>query len=131
MENITESQKAALEALVTSFFNKTGAIKLISVCTSDGFDLFYASRKARKIEGDKIAAVSSTLCSISSASADKISSGKFKIATIESDIGNILFLRTKVGDIDCALCVEGSINISLGTLRFISQRLAKEIEELK
>lgn len=131
MKEIADKQKASLHALAMSFFNKTGAIKLISVCTSDGFDLFYASRKARQIEGDKIAAISSTLCSISSASAEKISSGKFKIATIESDIGNILFLRTEFAGLDCALCIEGSTNMSLGTLRFISQRLAKEIEELE
>jgi predicted regulator of Ras-like GTPase activity (Roadblock/LC7/MglB family) len=131
INNLQEEQKIPLNTLVGSFFNDSLEIQLISVCTSDGFDLHFSSRKKETLEADKIAAIASTLCSISNASAEQISNGRFNIATVESEKGNILFLRTQFLGFECVLCVEGSENMTLGALRFVSQRLAEKIQLLK
>ena len=122
--------KSILHQKMQEFFDKQIEVEIVNLCTSDGFNIYSLSRNNDDIEEDKVAAIASTLCSISNTSAEQISKGAFSVATVESENGTILFLRTKFIDIQSVLCVATSAKMSLGEARFHCQRLVNEITSI-
>lgn len=133
MKNTTDTDatqvELALKEKMQALFDTEFDITLLNLCTADGFSIHALSR-GNDIESDKVAAIASTLCSISNASAEQISKGRFNIATVESMNGLLLFLRTQFQDRQSVLCVATNSKMSLGNARFHSQRLVNEIEEI-
>ena len=122
--------ESILHQKIHDFFDKELEVITINLCTTDGFSTYSLSRSNNDIEEDKVAAIASTLCSISNTSAEQISNGSFNLATVESENGSILFLRTQFIELQSVLCVATSKKISLGEARFHCQRLASEIENI-
>ncbi len=133
-EKVKDEQAAAKAILfekMQGFFDDELNIVLVNLCTSDGFSIHSLSRSNDGVEADKVAAIASTLCSISNASAEQISKGMFNIATVESANGAILFLRTQFLEVQSVLCVATSAKMSLGEARFHCQRLASEVKAIE
>lgn len=126
-----DAATAILKGKMADFFDDELNIGLINLCTSDGFSIHSLSRSDYAVEADKVAAIASTLCSISDVSAEQISKGGFNIATVESINGAILFLKTQFLDLQSVLCVATSGKMSLGEARYYCQRMANEIEAIE
>lgn len=131
IENLNEQNKELLKALLEEFSSNYFEVNVISVCTSDGFDLHFISKKDTNLEADKVSAIASTLCSLSNASSEQISNSRLELTTIESENGcNILLMKTFFSEIDCVICAEASDKMSLAELRFITNALSKKIKAL-
>ena len=128
--DLKEQDKKLLHDLVEELSSDYNEVQIVSVSTSDGFNLSFISKKGT-IEDDKVAAVASTLCSISTAVSEQISNGSLKTITIESDNGrNTLLMKASFFEIDCVACIEATKNMSLAELRFISNNFVKKIKTL-
>jgi len=131
IESLNEQSKKLLKALLENFSANYFEINVVSICTSDGFDLHFISKKDSSLEADKVSAIASTLCSLSNASSEQISNSRLELTTIESENGrNIILMKTTFLELDCVICAEASESMSLAELRFITNELSKKIKVL-
>lgn len=136
LKDLTDSQKKSLQSAIDSFFEKYLDVFAITVCTSDGFDLAAVIdegiKSERLLEVDKISAMASTMCSLSTAASNHILGSDLQNTTIEAQNDcNIILVRTTFIDIDCVIFAASSEKVSLAELRFITRNLTKEIQEIK
>jgi len=128
MARITSDSKNLLKELLEAFSTKYTEVQVVSVCTSDGFNLRTISDSESDVEPDKLSAIASTLCSISNAAAEQVSKSSLTLTTIESENGrNILLMKTTFSDTDCVICTQATKKMSLAELRFITNTLSKNI----
>ena len=128
IKNITEIERESLKRLLEEFSEKYLEAQVVSVCTSDGFDLCFVSKLNDTLEADKVSAISSTLCSLSNAASEQISNSALTITTIESVNGrNILLMKTTFCELECVICVEGTSKMSLAELRFVTNTLSEKV----
>ena len=105
-------------------------IILVSLCTTDGFNIRSFSNSELAIEADKIAAISSTICALSGSVAKQLSQEKFNTTIIETHSDNILFVGTEYLGAKCVLTVAAKPKMSLATARFCTRRLADAIKKM-
>lgn len=117
--------------IVEAYFKDNKGLKLISLCTSDGFPIAAAKKSYLLIENDKFAAASSTLFSVSNAVASQFFDLSFDVTTIESDQGNIAVNSILIEETDCILCIAGDAGMNVGTLRLHIRRCADELVRMK
>ncbi|WP_086929528.1 roadblock/LC7 domain-containing protein [Agarilytica rhodophyticola] len=106
-------------------------IQLISLCTVDGFSIKTFAAKTLDIESDKVAAIASSLCSLSNASAKKIIKQEFQMTTVETAGGHILFISTRYLHLSCVLAIAVKADMMLATARFAIKRLSDDISAIK
>lgn len=104
-------------------------IKLIALCTADGFSIHQASKEFENTP-DKISAITSTLSSVSDSISREIMSAPFSINCIESDHGNCVSVYTQYRGKNVVLTVSADAAMSLGELRVRTKKLAHKISEL-
>lgn len=105
-------------------------ITLIGLATSDGFKIRTLASKSLNIEPDKLAAMASSMCALSDSSAAQLTKGKFRMTTIETEEGNVLFMNTSYLGKPCVATLAAKEALSLANARFIIQRFVAEVESL-
>lgn len=116
---------------VKSYFNENQDLRLVSLCTTDGFPVVSVSKHGLAIQSDKLAAAFSTLFSVSNAVATQVLKLDFDTTIIESDSGNIAVISILVDGVDCVLCMAGGASMNVGTLRLHIKRCSKELMDIK
>ncbi|GGZ96236.1 hypothetical protein GCM10008090_00570 [Arenicella chitinivorans] len=127
----SDELKSRLEHMLKSLCIARKEIFLASVCTVDGFNIRSVTSSARTTEVDKLAAMASTIVSLSAASAQQLLALPSTFTTIETEGGNILFLLTKLLDKECVLTLAVNNQMQLANARYEAMRLANAISELK
>lgn len=116
-----------LNKLLDEFIESNTSIELVGLSTSDGFVIGMRRNERITVEFDKISAIASSLCSLSDSAAASIINQSFLMTTVETESGNILFLRTKYLHYSCVVCIAVKEDLSLAQTRFISLRLTDAI----
>ena len=133
--DLNKNQKDQLNTLLNNFFSKYLDIFAVTVCTSDGFDLCSviegSIQKTRLLEADKISAMSSTMCSLSTAASNHILDSDLQNTTIEAEDGsNVILLKVSFIELECVIFAAATDKVSLAELRFITKQLANGIEKV-
>lgn len=105
-------------------------ILLVSLSTTDGFSIKTFAAKALNAEADKLAAMSSTISSLSDASAKQVLDTQFDITIVETSTGNMLFVRTDYLGFPCVLTIAARAAMSLATARYKTKKLAQSVSEI-
>ena len=105
-------------------------VVVVCLCTTDGFSIMSVATKELKAESDKLAAMSSTIASLSDSSIKQVLNDKFDITIIESVSGNALFVSTTYLSNPCVLTVVARDDMSLATARYKTKALAEKIAQI-
>lgn len=116
-----------IEPLIRSFVSDHMEILVASACTEDGFVIAHCNGRKLNLEDDKIAALSSTLMSMSEAAARVINSGDLRVVILEAKKANLVVIKTHCLDLAIVLTVAAESSISIGQARFLTDRLANRI----
>lgn len=115
--------------LILIYLDLEPSLELIALSTSDGFDVTSYKREDKNYEADKMAAASSTLCSVSGAVSKQILDKKFDITFIETSSGNIAFVALSLYDKDFVLTMSSGKAMDVTCLRLLIKRFANELSE--
>ncbi len=124
---IEDEVHAALKQVLNSDFG----IKFVSLATVDGFHLSSFMADESSLATDSLAAISSTICAMSTSCSEQILFGEFELTTIETSTAHVLFLGVRCSGYDCVLCMAADKSITLGKLRFIANRLRQEVAKFR
>lgn len=122
--------KELVAPLIDKFVYENFDVIMASVCTEDGFVIHHKNSDQCELEGDKMAAIASTLISIAEASVQSIASGKLKVTIVESENANLFVVRTTYRGDTIVLTVAVSHKISIGQSLFITNRISEAIEKI-
>lgn len=112
----------------TTIKNKLDDIKLINLCTSDGFPICSHNFESRDNIGEnELSAAASSIAALSVAAAKQLIGAEFSCTTIETDNGNMLLLKTHFGKKECILCFVTGNHHQIGQVRYFAIKLAKFI----
>ena len=103
---------------------------LVSLATTDGFSVKCFASKELLDEADKLAAMSSTIYALSSSTAKQLLQGEFDITIIETNTGNMLFVRTEYLDISCVLAIATGPKMALAEARYKTKKLSQAISSI-
>lgn len=116
--------------LIDEFVHTNFNVIMTNLCTEDGFAIYHKNSDQCELEGDKMAAISSTLASIAEASVQNIAPGKLKVTIIESEAANLFVIHTIFRDAITVLTVAVSHKLSIGQSLFITNRLSTMITQI-
>lgn len=116
-----------IEPLISDFVDSQFEVMVASACTEDGFVIAHRNGKALQLEEDKVAALSSTLLSLSEAAANTINSGRLRVTLMEAQKANLVVVKTQCRDLIVVLTVAADASLAIGQLLFIANRLADRI----
>lgn len=122
-------KKELLEG-IKELCNNNKDILLVSLATTDGFAIKSVALKELNAESDKLAAMSSTISSLSDSSAKQVLQDQFDITIVETKSGNLLFVRTTYLDLPCVLTIATRAGMQLATSRYKTINLAKAISKI-
>ena len=105
-------------------------IILISLCTKDGFEIKSSLSEDLPMESDKIAAMSSTVCGLCSASSKLMFKSAFSTTIVETEHGNIFYISTTYLGFPCVLTIAVKSRLSLAIARYKTKRLAEDIANI-
>lgn len=126
--NITPSLD--LEELINDFYESNFDVDLTSLCTPDGFEIHQASTNKFQSTTDTVAAIASTLSSISKSIANEIINSPFKATIIEAEQGNFVCVYTQYLQKNVVLTIYAREGMSVGELHVKTKNLAKSISKL-
>lgn len=109
------------------FKNKSDLV-LINISTVDGFMLHQVNRNGQGSEGDKIAAISSSLCSMANSAVKEFFSDTAGRVNIESESGKVVFQHVSVAGKQAIITLCCKASVSLAEARFVVKRLKETIE---
>lgn len=125
------SKKAEVKPELLKFIRElcenNSEIILVSLCTTDGFSIKSIAAKGLKAEADKLAAMSSTISALSDSSAKQVMQTQFSVTIVETNSGNILFVRTQYLGMPCVLTLAARDKMALATARYKTILLAENI----
>ncbi len=105
-------------------------IKLINLCTSDGFPIYCKNFEDGKHVGEhELSAATSSIAALSVAASKQLIGAKFCSTTIETENGNMLLVKTHHDQKECILCFVTGNHHQIGQVRFFAMKLAKYIDE--
>ena len=116
-----------LEACFNDLVKGNKNIRLIGLCTEDGFDIKSLADKSFELDADKLAAMASSISALSNSSAQQLKREGFTITIIESEGGNILLMKTLYLDQPCVISMATSPTSSLAQDRFELKRFAAKV----
>lgn len=119
-----------LMQLIKSFCANNREIVLVSLCTTDGFPISYFSTSQLSNQTDKLAAMSSTISSLSDSAANQIDQGQCNVTIIETSSGNLLFVKASYMGTACVLTVVAKDKMLLATARYKTKMLADNVSNL-
>lgn len=119
---------ASIKTTIADTIKNNDGVNLVSLNTQDGFHLVTVKRQRVDLENDKLAAIASTMCAMSHSLSQQLLQGELDLAIVESNTGNALFASTHYNELNCVLCIAADLSLPLGRARFLTQRLAEQIE---
>lgn len=129
-EEIKAKIKDALQAAIADEFKSNDEIVMISLSTTDGFHIRSERSDSFDLEETKMAAMSSTLFSLSQACAEIQEGNTLNIATVETEHTHFLFLKTDILSLNCVLSLAINSKLSLAQGRFHAKRLSGKLSSL-
>jgi len=105
-------------------------ILLVSLATTDGFSVKCFASQELYEEADKLAAMSSTIFALSDSTAKQLLRGEFNISIIETNSGNMLFVRTEYLEMPCVLAIAAGSRMALAEARYKTKRLSEAINNI-
>ncbi len=116
-----------LKTLLDQQLRSSVGLQVISLSTSDGFDIYTALEENIRVEPDKLAALSSTFSALGTTSVKNMTGGAYQSTILEGDKGNLLLVTTTYRSVDAVLLLVAKHQVNLGELRFIAHRLAGNV----
>jgi len=104
-------------------------LKVFSLTTADGFPIHCEVRQDNEVETERIAAVSSSLISLSNAAARQMIGKPLESTTIETTDGNMFLCNTTFKEKKCVLCIVTGKKENIGHARYFTQRIAQIISK--
>lgn len=99
-----------------------------SLATEDGFPIHSLGVDC---DEDKFAAINSTITALSNSCAKEVLEEDFSITIIESNSGNVLFVKTRYLELPCVLMVSSKTNkTTLANSRYRTIKAAKIISNI-
>ena len=117
------------ELFKAEFQSKHG-LMLINLSTVDGFLIKQINQTGQGAEGDKIAAISSSICSMSQSASRELFGSDSGITNIESEDGKIIFQHVSLGQKEGVITLCCNKEVSLAEGRFAARRLKDGIEAM-
>ncbi len=130
MSNNRIEVKAELLEGIKDLCDNNKGIQVVSLSTTDGFSVKSFASKQLNAESDKLAAMSSTIYSLSNSAAQQILMDEFDSTIVETESGNMLFVRTTYLDLPCVLTIAARSDMQLATVRYKTKNLAQDISEI-
>jgi len=121
----------ALTVLINNTFESQDEITLLSVCTTDGFNLYGRSSEDNFIEQDKISAIASSLGSLANSSSKLITGHESIITTIESNGGHVIFQRTLFCAQPAVVSLATNPKLPLAHVRFCLKKVIESIRSIR
>lgn len=109
--------------------NKFTDLRIIALTTADGFPIYCDVEGRNPVEAEKVAAVSSSLISLSNAAAQQLIGDVLESTTIETHTGNMFICNTQVKDKKCVLCIVTGPRENIGHARYFTQQIAQLISK--
>lgn len=122
-----EMIKSEAKKIFSMYRGKYDAIDMVCLSTADGFPVISVAADGLTFEKDTMSAASSTLYSVSDAISRQILMKPFRIAFIESEMGNIAFVSIEFGEHDFVLAMSANDSMNIGQLRVLIHRICDEL----
>lgn len=118
---------------LTQFFEKVQSkfadLKILSLTTADGFPIYCHVNNRFHVEDEKVAAVSSSLISLSNAAAQQMMGQALQSTTIETGTSNMFLCNTHYNEKKCVLCIVTGAKENIGHARYFTQQIAQLISK--
>jgi len=127
--NITpEHSKLSIEELISTYIKGYEEIQMINVSTEDGFSIAHTCKL--KLESDAVAAMTSSLSSISDAATIMLDEKSYSICILEAGESNIFFVKSEYQEKPCIItsCIKDYA--TLGKARFIMRQIGEKVKNL-
>lgn len=119
-----------IKKLFEKLESKFSDLKMMALTTVDGFPLYsHVISGASVAEESKIAAVTSSLASLSDAAARQLIGSELQGTVIEMNSGYMILVNTKYDGKKCVLCVASGDRQNLGNVRYFTHKLAEYISK--
>lgn len=125
MNDLTQEIDTYFEAILNKYFE----IKLISLCSVDGFSVSCKYKGIEDIESDTIAAISSSLFSLAKASSKQILQGELSGTLVETNTGNLIFKHVVIKKEHYVISMMSSKKMLLGEANFVLADCVKNISK--
>ncbi|MBQ0755146.1 MAG: roadblock/LC7 domain-containing protein [Gammaproteobacteria bacterium] len=116
--------KEELNKLLAQVSQNFNDLKVVALSTIDGFSIYSSDNGANEQENEKIAAISSSLHSLSNAAAKQLAGNKLMTTTLETSDGFIFFFSTTYEERECVLCIATGASENVAKARYFSQKIA-------
>jgi len=126
-----KEDKPDLAKLLKEFCADNKEIVILSLATTDGFNIKSLAAKSLSVEPDKLAAMSSSLFALSTSSSMQLMKSESNVTTIESETGNVLLISASYLTKPCVLTMVVKAEMSLAQARFSVKRLSEKIGEMR
>lgn len=119
-----------LSKVMTELKNKLPDIRIVHIATADGISVFSHYFTADEVKEDKLAAVASSITSLSRAASKHVLGEDFANTVIETGQGIMLLVQCEYQGRSCVLSVTAGRQHNLGQVRYFTFKLAKYIESI-
>ncbi len=116
--------------LAEDYCKENTDLLIVNVCSEDGFVMGHTSNERTEIESDKMAAISSSISSISNSALMMISGKTSKLIIVESENYNFLLTQSTFRKKKCVVSFCASSLVSLAKMRFLVKRFGDSLSEL-
>lgn len=130
MNKEIELAKSKIKKIFSLQIEDKPHILLMNISTADGFVIEQVNKGQNDIEGDKVAAISSSLCALGGTSAKELIGCTMDTVNVETSMGQILFLSLEIKSTKAVLTQVSEKKLSLAEARFVAKRVKSLIEEL-
>lgn len=129
MTTLTESEKAACEQALVDLVNDATGVEAVLLASPDGFEVVSASR-ARKLDGPRIAAMSSSMLALGAAMAQEYKLQGCRNVHIEAPDGVVVLLTVPCERTSLVLSALAPKGATLGMILVAARRCAQAIAKL-
>lgn len=126
----TQTARDLIQPMLEAFSAEHVHMLFVGACTEDGFVAGHRNGKRGDLEEDKIAAVSSTLLSLSESAVEQAEEGRLKVLVIEGERSSQVLCRTRLDDLPLVVFLAMEQNISIGQTLYLANQLARTIAAL-
>ncbi|MBD3653862.1 roadblock/LC7 domain-containing protein [Kangiella sp.] len=123
-------KKEVVNQLFEGLLDKYFDLKMVSLCTSDGFGVLHKARLDDEVELDRVSAITSSLVSLGNASSKQIIGGNLHSTIVETDSGNLLIKKLKLAEKELVLSIVTSKKMLLGEANYLISQCAKKLTQL-
>ncbi|MCX7545136.1 roadblock/LC7 domain-containing protein [Marinicella gelatinilytica] len=119
-----------LTKLMSELKHKLPDIRIVHVTTADGIPVFSHYFSDNNVKQDKLAAVASSIASLSRAAAKHVLGDGFANTVIETANGIMLMVQCQYQNKSCVLCVTTGRQHNLGQVRYFAFKLAEVLKKI-